>query len=67
MPERIREEGADRLRPTWDGRSLTMFDTREKPRMVESAFLVGRYVNLADEDGDASLLAELAELVGTLG
>lgn len=44
-----------------------MFDTREKPRMVESAFLVGAYFDRADEEGAQSLLAELAELVRTLG
>ena len=44
-----------------------MFDTREKPRMVESAFLIGAYFDRADEAVARSLLEELAELVGTLG
>jgi len=44
-----------------------MFDTREKPRMVESAFLIGAYFDRADEATALSLLDELAELVGTLG
>jgi GTP-binding protein HflX len=44
-----------------------MFDTREKPRMVESAFLVGAYFDRAEEEVARSLLAELAELVSTLG
>ncbi len=44
-----------------------MFDTREKPRMVESAFLVGAYFDRADEGLARSLLEELAELVSTLG
>jgi GTP-binding protein HflX len=44
-----------------------MFDTREKPKMVESAFLIGAYFDRADEASARSLLEELAELVGTLG
>lgn len=44
-----------------------MFDTREKPKMVESAFLIGAYFDRADEAEASSLLEELAELVGTLG
>ncbi len=44
-----------------------MFDTREKPRMVESAFLIGAYFDRADEDEARSLLNELGELVETLG
>lgn len=44
-----------------------MFDTREKPRMVESAFLIGAYFDRAGEAVARSLLEELAELVGTLG
>ncbi len=44
-----------------------MFDTREKPRMVESAFLVGAYFDRSDEGVASSLLDELAELVSTLG
>ncbi len=43
-----------------------MFDTREKPRMVERAFLIGAYFDRADEDNANSLLDELVELVGTL-
>ena len=44
-----------------------MFDTREKPRMVESAFLIGAYFDRADADTARSLLEELGELVSTLG
>lgn len=44
-----------------------MFDTREKPKMVESAFLIGAYFDRADEAPANSLLEELAELVATLG
>ncbi len=44
-----------------------MFDTREKPRMVESAFLIGAYFDRSDEAIARSLLEELEELVGTLG
>ena len=44
-----------------------MFDTREKPKSVESAFLIGAYFDRADEPEARSLLEELAELVSTLG
>lgn len=44
-----------------------MFDTREKPKMVERAFLIGAYFDKSDEEEAGSLLDELAELVGTLG
>lgn len=44
-----------------------MFDTREKPRMVENAFLIGAYFDRADEEMAQSLLDELEELVTTLG
>jgi len=44
-----------------------MFDTREKPKMVESAFLIGAYFDRGDEFEAQSLLDELAELVGSLG
>lgn len=44
-----------------------MFDTREKPRMVEGAFLIGAYFDRSDETVAGSLLDELAELVSTLG
>ncbi|MEM9281900.1 MAG: GTPase HflX [Verrucomicrobiota bacterium] len=44
-----------------------MFDTREKPQMVESAFLIGAYFHRDDEATASSLLDELAELVTTLG
>src|SRR5690606_31812712 len=44
-----------------------MFDTREKPRLVESAFLVGAYFDRSDEATARSLLEELGELVSTLG
>lgn len=44
-----------------------MFDTREKPRLVESAFLVGAYFDRSGEATARSLLEELGELVSTLG
>ena len=44
-----------------------MFDTRDKPQMVERAFLIGAYFDRADEEVANSLLEELAELVSTLG
>lgn len=44
-----------------------MFDTREKPQMVERAFLIGVYFDRADEERAQSLLEELTELVTTLG
>lgn len=44
-----------------------MFDTREKPRMVERAYLIGAYFTREDEAVANSLLDELAELVTTLG
>ena len=43
-----------------------MFDTREKPKMVETAFLIGAYFDRADEARSRSLLTELKELVSTL-
>lgn len=43
-----------------------MFDTREKPSMVERAFLVGAYFKRSDEDDANLLLDELVELVSTL-
>jgi len=44
-----------------------MFDTREKPQMVERAYLISAYFNREDEEVAQSLLDELAELVTTLG
>lgn len=44
-----------------------MFDTREKPQMVEGAFLIGAYFDRAEEGNARALLEELAELVETLG
>lgn len=44
-----------------------MFDTREKPQLVEGAFLIGAYFEREDEDLCRSLLEELRELVTTLG
>lgn len=44
-----------------------MFDTREKPQMVERAFLIGAYFDRADKENAQSLLDELEELVTTLG
>jgi len=43
-----------------------MFDTREKPSMVERAFLVGAYFKRSDEEDANLLLDELVELVSTL-
>ncbi|MCF6312798.1 MAG: GTPase HflX [Verrucomicrobiales bacterium] len=43
-----------------------MFDIREKPDMVERAFLIGAYFRRDDEAEAASLLEELEELVRTL-
>ncbi len=44
-----------------------MFDTREKPRMVEHAFLISAYFDRDEEEASGSLLDELVELVATLG
>lgn len=44
-----------------------MFDVREKPEMVERAFLVGAYFDREDRSKAESLLEELGELVATLG
>ena len=44
-----------------------MFEVREKPRMVEKALLVRVYFDRREESEAESLLAELGELVGTLG
>ncbi len=44
-----------------------MFDVREKPQLVERAFLIGVYFDRAEANEAESLLEELAELVGTLG
>ena len=44
-----------------------MFDVREKPGMVERAFLIGVYFDRGRESEAASLLEELEELVRTLG
>ncbi len=44
-----------------------MFDVREKPLMVERAFLIGAYFDRNEEATAISLLEELSELVGTLG
>ena len=44
-----------------------MFDIREKPSQVESAFLVGAYFDRRDSAEAGALLDELKELVRTLG
>lgn len=44
-----------------------MFDVRDKPQMVERAFLIGVYFDRTEAEDAESLLIELAELVGTLG
>lgn len=43
-----------------------MFDVREKPKMVERAYLVGISGAGETEEGTSNLLDELEELVGTL-
>lgn len=44
-----------------------MFDIREKPQVVERAFLVGAYFDRRKSQEGADLLQELKELVSTLG
>lgn len=44
-----------------------MFDIREKPNMVENAFLIGAYFDRRNKQEGFDLLEELAELVTTLG
>jgi GTP-binding protein HflX len=44
-----------------------MFDVREKPNKVERALLVGAYFDRREADETRDLLAELGELVSTLG
>ena len=44
-----------------------MFEVRDKPEMVERALLVRIYSDRREEEEEASLLAELSELVSTLG
>ena len=44
-----------------------MFDTRDKPQMVERAFLIGAYFDRGEEEEAQNLLRELEELVTTLG
>ncbi len=44
-----------------------MFDVREKPKMVERAFLVGVHLSNESPETTEGLLVELAELVETLG
>lgn len=44
-----------------------MFDIREKPNMVERAFLIGAYFDRREKQPASDLLEELGELVGTLG
>jgi GTP-binding protein HflX len=44
-----------------------MFDIREKPNMVERAFLIGAYFDRREKQEASDLLEELCELVGTLG
>lgn len=46
---------------------MAMFDVREKPEMVERAFLLGAYFERDKEADASSLLDELRELVDTLG
>lgn len=44
-----------------------MFDIREKPNMVERAFLIGAHFDRREKPHAMDLLEELKELVGTLG
>lgn len=44
-----------------------MFDIREKPNQVENAFLIAAYFDRRQKEEAGDLLAELCELVGTLG
>ncbi len=44
-----------------------MFDIRDKPNAVESAFLIGAYFDRRHKQEGTDLLEELKELVGTLG
>ena len=44
-----------------------MFEVRQKPEMVERALVVRLYFDKSEETESASLLAELGELVSTLG
>lgn len=44
-----------------------MFDVREKPNKVERALLVGAYFDRREAEETRDLLAELGELVSTLG
>jgi len=44
-----------------------MFDVREKPNVVESALLIGAYFDRREVSEAADLMAELKELVSTLG
>lgn len=44
-----------------------MFDVRERPQMVERAFLIGVYFDRAESEEAESLLDELGDLVATLG
>ena len=45
---------------------MAMFDVRDKPEMVERAFLIGAYFDRKDVDEAESLLDELKDLVNTL-
>jgi GTP-binding protein HflX len=51
----------------WDIHWGSMFDIREKPKMVERAFLAGAYFDRREAARAADLMEELKELVGTLG
>jgi GTP-binding protein HflX len=44
-----------------------MFETKESPKVVQRALLVGAYIEAAGKTEAQSLLAELGELVDTLG
>lgn len=51
----------------WPREFTKMFEVREKPKMVERAFLVGVAVGNQADAATQALLEELAELVGTIG
>ena len=44
-----------------------MFDTKDTPKVVQRALLIGAYTEAADKTEAQSLLEELEELVNTLG
>jgi GTP-binding protein HflX len=47
--------------------AMSMFDIKEKPKLVQRAFLIGAYFDRRNAEDAADLLNELKELVETLG